>query len=64
MSAPLLPPGRLIWVDLPRACCGLIVAGGIVVAAAPYLRQFVGIDERTAAARLRARGAALVAVDS
>lgn len=60
-----LPEGRLVWVRLPRACCGLIVHGGVVVWAAPYLRrQYLGVDERVAAARLRAAGAEVVAVDT
>lgn len=63
MLCPMLPSGRLIWVKLPRACCGLVVADGRVVAAAPYLRRYVGMDEREAARRLRAAGAQLVPVD-
>lgn len=55
-----LPEGRLVWVRLPRACCGLVVAGGRVVAAAPYLGRYVGMDEHEAARRLRAAGATLV----
>lgn len=62
-AARRLPAGRLIWVCLPRACAGLIVADGRVVAGAPYLGRFVGLDERVAAERLRAAGATLVAID-
>jgi len=57
-----LPDGRLIFVELPRATCGLIVADGRVVAAAPYLRRFVGLDERDAARRLTAAGARLTPI--
>lgn len=59
----MLPAGRLIWVRLPRACCGLVVHGGVVVYTAPYLRRYLGVDERVAAAQLRAAGAVLVALD-
>lgn len=59
--------GRLILVRLPRAMCGLIVRDGVVVEAAPYLRRvvdgLVGLDEREAAARLRAAGAELAPID-
>ena len=55
-----LPEGRLVWVRLPRACCGLVVAGGRVVAAAPDLGRYVGQDEARVAAALRAAGAELV----
>lgn len=52
-----------MWVRLPRACCGLVVAGGLVVAAAPYLHRYVGQPEAVVAARLRAAGAVLVPLD-
>lgn len=58
-----LPEGRLVWVRLPRACAGLIVRGGVVVDAAPYLRRYLGVEETVAAARLRAAGAELVPLD-
>jgi hypothetical protein len=58
-----LSPGRLIWVKLPTACCGLIVLGGYVVGAAPYLGRYVGWTETAAAADLRRRGAAFVPID-
>ncbi|MEU3452281.1 hypothetical protein ABZ671_01360 [Micromonospora sp. NPDC006766] len=36
----------LIWVVLPRATCGLVVADGVVVDAPPYLRRVKGSHAR------------------
>ena len=55
--------GRLIWVSLPHATYGLLVAGGVVVDAAPIARWMVGRDERMVAEWLRKRGARLIAID-
>lgn len=36
----------LIFVVLPRATCGLVVADGRIIDAPPYLRRTIGRDAR------------------
>jgi hypothetical protein len=44
-------------VSLPYATFGLIVTDGFVVAAAPYGRRYVGMEEKKAAQALQRAGA-------
>jgi hypothetical protein len=51
---------RCIWVSLPHATFGLVVAGGRVIEAPPIAQRAVkrlGRDEHRVAAYYRARGA-------
>lgn len=60
MRAPQ-PDDRWIWVSLRSATFAVVVSGGRVVDVAPYGRRLglAGMDERAAAAKLKAMRARL-----
>ena len=49
--------GRLIWVSLPHATFGLLVADGVITKAPPIARWAIGRGEHEVAAYYRRRGA-------